>query len=106
MKLNTAKRLAARINSDAFDNALELPRMHFTRSRTVFGYFDGDNIALNPRGVSATRISETVYHELVHCYIYQVLSLENHEKHDIIFWSVYFGFLPDYIASEFTGYEI
>ena len=98
MRLNTIKRLYDDLNVTCYDSRLDRPTILRSRTRSVHAHYNyGGNMpaymAFNPaddKGLRAMRA--TVYHEMVHQYLDEVLGIEEDKMHGDVFWLAYFTF--------------
>lgn len=103
MKLQTAIDIATTLENETF-HGLICERVHFTRARYNYGHVDHNGIALNPRNISGiAELTETLYHELVHIFVDDVLETPDDGEHGTIYWTWYFRLLPNYIKAHYYG---
>ena len=99
MKLKTVIAIYNALNSQNFGEVLECPEIRFTRSNHMDGNYNGRAMQFNladTKGYPA--VTELIYHEMCHQYIYDVLDLEH--DHCEIFKNVYRKFLTDNIQAD------
>jgi hypothetical protein len=85
------------LNVTCFDGKLNKPTILISRADVHGHYTFGGNfkpyMAFNPaddKGLRAMRA--TVYHEMVHQYLEEVLGIEEAKMHGDVFWLTYFLF--------------
>lgn len=105
MKLNTIKRLYNKLNADAFSGLLEMPRIEFTRSRISYGIYTGNSLQINPRYAKGEVALETLFHEMTHQFVDEILQATDSSDHGFIFWAWYDRLIPEYITPDFIGID-
>lgn len=101
MKYQTALKQFERINKDVFSDLIDC-RFFFTRSRDNYGIANHNGVGINPRIVKGLpELSETIYHELIHVFIDDVLDSPDDGEHGTIYWTWYFRLLPQYIKAHY-----
>lgn len=104
MKYSTACKIFARLNVETFAGLINT-RLYFTRARNSYGHHDSNGIGINPRAANSEKLTETIFHEMLHYFLDDVLNATDNGDHGFIFWAWYDRLIPDYITPDFTGIE-
>ena len=100
MKLQTVKEIYRQLNTLNFGDVLEQPIIKFTRSRFNDGTYNRQTMQFNLADITGfDAVRETVYHEMIHQYIDEFLSLDTWVDHGKDFKQEYnkfaFGIIKD-----------
>jgi hypothetical protein len=101
MKLKTAKRIYERLNSETFGGLIDV-RLWVSRSRDNFGHYDHNGIALSRVNIrDMATLAETIYHEMIHVYIDEIVEATDTAEHGTVFWQWYDYLLPHWIRGHY-----
>ena len=107
MKLRTIQNIYDSLNRENFGGRLERPTIRLTRHKDNHAHYQfGGNTSrtlmeFNPadtRGLQEMRA--TVFHEMVHQFVYEILDTVEKDDHGDVFWLTYFTFANPTFAWE------
>jgi hypothetical protein len=103
MKLKTAQQVFDRLNRDTFSGLINT-RLWISRSTRFYGHYNRDGIGLSRVNIrNHTTLCETIYHEIIHVYIDDILEVKDTGEHGLVFWQWYDYLLPNWITPDYIG---